>query len=84
MPRTPRSGKWRERAEAAAVAADEAFKIFDLRLRKNGDRSVLEFQLLIPRGESVDETAVRAKITAALSKYPDLPELNILFTHSYV
>ena len=80
----PEIRKWRERAEAAAVAADEDFKIFDLRLRKNGDRSILEFQLLIPRGESVDETAVRAKITAALAQYPDLPELNILFTHSYV
>ena len=80
----PEIRKWRERAEAAAVAADEDFKIFDLRLRKNDDRTVLEFQLLIPRGESVDETEVRQKISAVLAQYPDLPELNILFTRSYV
>ncbi|MBQ9336685.1 MAG: cation transporter [Lentisphaeria bacterium] len=80
----PEIRKWRGRVEAAASAADEDFKIFDLRLRKNEGRSILEFQLLIPRGESVDEAAVRAKISAALAQYPDLPELNILFTRSYV
>ena len=63
---------------------NQTLKIFDLRLRKNEDKRILEFQLLIPRGEVINEDEIRRKFAEKLSVYPDLPELNILFTRSYV
>ena len=80
----PEIRQWRSRAEEAAGKVDPALKIFDLRLRKNEDKRILEFQLLIPRGEVIDEAEIRRKFAEKLSVYPDLPELNILFTRSYV
>ena len=80
----PEIRQWRSRAEEAAGKVDPTLKIFDLRLRKNEDKHLLEFQLLIPRGEVIDEAEIRRKFAEKLSVYPDLPELNILFTRSYV
>ena len=80
----PEIREWRRRAEDAAGKVDQTLKIFDLRLRKNEDKRILEFQLLIPRGEVIDEAEIRRKFAEKLSVYPDLPELNILFTRSYI
>ena len=80
----PEIRQWRSRAEEAAGKVNPTLKIFDLRLRKNEGRRILEFQLLIPRGEDIDEAEIRRKFAEKLSVYPDLPELNILFTRSYV
>ena len=80
----PEIRQWRSRAEEAAGKVDATLKIFDLRLRKNEGKRILEFQLLIPRGEIIDEDEIRRKFAEKLSVYPDLPELNILFTRSYI
>ena len=80
----PEIRQWRSRAEEAAGKVNPTLKIFDLRLRENEDKHILEFQLLIPRGEVIDEDEIRRNFAEKLSVYPDLPELNILFTRSYV
>ena len=80
----PEIRKWHGRVEKAVAALDRRLKIFDLRVRKNGDLSILEFQVLTPRGENADESEIRRKLTEKLAEYPDVPELNILFTRSYV
>ncbi len=80
----PEIRQWRGRVEEAVAGLNCQLKFFDLRMRKTGERPMLEFHVLIPRGKTVDESEIRRKLTEKLAVYPDAPGLDILFTRSYV
>ena len=75
---------WQGRLENAVAEYNPRCKVYDLRLRRDGGAETLEFHLLLPHDDTTADEELRLRLAAALTKYPDPPELKLRIVRSYV
>ena len=81
----PELRMWQGRLENAVAGLNPRYKVYDLRLRRGeGGAKLLGFHLLVPRDDASECEELRARLAAALDRYPERPELKLTVVHSYV
>ena len=75
---------WQGRLENAVADFNPRCKVYDLRLRRSEGARTLEFHLLVPRDDKTECGELQKRLAAALTKYPDPPELKLKIVRSYV
>ena len=80
----PELKRWRTLAEDLIGSLDPELKVYDFRLEKNGDRVLLNFQLLVPRKFFLTNQELIRRITNLLQEHDRRVTAQITITHSFV
>ena len=74
----PEVRRWQGKMENAVAELNPRFKVYDFRLRREKPGVLtLDFHLLVPRTACADRESIEKNLSAAMSRYPDHPELRI-------
>lgn len=75
---------WQGRLENAVAELNPRSKVYDLRLRRREEGKTLEFHLLVSHDDLTDGAELLRRLSAALDRYPDPPQLKLQIVRSYV
>ena len=83
-PRDPEVKEWRVRMENVVAEFDPKFKLYDFRLKKENEKLILSYHMLIPRNYHITYEEIQENLKEDMAKYSPSPELKIEFIHSFI